>query len=230
MPVFFFGALPTTRSPERLHEVGVVRRGRRTRPGSPRRNDIAWVLPSRSTSTSSRDGQGVDDRRADAVQTAGRRVGAAAELAAGVQPGHDDLDAGQAGLRLDVDRDAATVVAHLDEPSACRRDVDPVAVAGERLVDGVVDDLPQAVHEAAGVGGADVHARALADRLEPLEHRQVLGGVAATPGRAGRLASSAAAGRRGRRRAGAGVGRGTAAGAEERAAGTSRGYLAGPTG
>jgi hypothetical protein len=38
------------------------------------------------------------------------------------------------------------------------------------------------VHQAAGVGGADVHARALADRLEPLEDEQVLGVVGVVDG------------------------------------------------
>ena len=146
-------------------------------PGSPRRKLIAWVLPPRSTSTSSRADSALTTRGADAVQAAGRGVGAAAELAAGVQLGHDDLDAGQAGLRLDVDRDAAAVVAHLDRAVGVQDHVDAVAVAAQRLVDGVVDDLPQAVHEAAGVGRPDVHARALADRLEALEDRQVPGGV-----------------------------------------------------
>jgi hypothetical protein len=56
-------------------------------------------------------------------------------------------------------------------------DVDPCAVTGEGLIDGVVDDLPEAVHEAAGVRGADVHARALADRLEPFEHLKMMGGI-----------------------------------------------------
>ena len=111
------------------------------------------------------------------MQAAGGRVGAAAELAAGVQLGEDHLDAGEAGAGLDVDRDAAAVVLDLDRPVVVEGDVDVVAVPGERLVDGVVDDLPEAVHEAAGVGGADVHARALADRLEALEDLQVAGGV-----------------------------------------------------
>jgi hypothetical protein len=75
-------------------------------------------------------------------------------------------------------------------------DLDPGAVAAERLVDGVVDDLPEAVHEPAGVGGPDVHAGALAHRLETLEHRQVAGGVglaeAGTP--AWTIAASAVAG------------------------------------
>ena len=44
-----------------------------------------------------------------------------------------------------------------------------VAVAGQRLVDGVVDDLVDEVVQAALTGGADVHAGALADGVETLE-------------------------------------------------------------
>ena len=68
-------------------------------------------------------------------------------------------------------------VAHLDAVVGVQDHVDLGAVAAERLVDRVVDDLPQAVHEAAGVGRADVHAGALAHRLEALEHGEVTGGV-----------------------------------------------------
>ena len=121
--------------------------------------------------------QGVDDGCADAVQSARGGVRAAAELAAGVQLREDDLDAGEAGAGLDVDRDAARPVAHLDAAVGVQHDVDARAVAAEGLVDGVVDDLPQAVHEAAGVGRADVHSRAFADRLEPFEHLEVVGGI-----------------------------------------------------
>ena len=59
----------------------------------------------------------VDDRNTDAVQTAGHRVGAAAELAAGVQDGEHDLDGRLLFLLVDVDRDAAAVV---DDPNASR--------------------------------------------------------------------------------------------------------------
>ncbi len=122
-------------------------------------------------------GERVDDRGADAVEAARGGVGAAAELAAGVQLREDDLDAGEPGARLDVDGDAAPVVPDLDRAVGEEDDLDPVAHAGEGLVDGVVDDLPEAVHEPAGVGGADVHAGPLADRLEPLEHLEVVRGV-----------------------------------------------------
>ena len=85
----------------------------------------------------------------------------------------DHLDTRQPGLRLLVGRDAATVVVDLDRVVGVEGDLDPVGRAGQRLVDAVVDDLPQAVHEAAGVGRADVHAGALAHRLEPLEDEEV---------------------------------------------------------
>ena len=57
----------------------------------------------------------------------------------------------------------------LTVPSVAIVHVDPVAVTGHRLVDGVVDDLADEVVEAADVGGADVHARPAADCLEALE-------------------------------------------------------------
>ena len=122
-------------------------------------------------------GQRVDHRDADAVQTAGDRVRLAVELAAGVQHGQRDLDAGLLQLRVQVDRDAAAVV---DDPHPAvgqQHDVDGVAVAGQRLVDGVVDDLPDQVVQAALAGGADVHAGPLADRLQALEHGDRLGAV-----------------------------------------------------
>ena len=45
-------------------------------------------------------------------------------------------------------------------PSAQQGDVDAGAEAGHRLVDGVVDDLPDEVVQTGETGGADVHARA----------------------------------------------------------------------
>ncbi len=138
--------------------------------------------------------QGVDHRGADAVQAARRGVGAAAELAARVQPGHDQLDAGQPAPGLVVHRDAAAVVAYLGRAVGVQGDLDAGAMPGERLIDGIVDDLPQAVHQAALVGRPDVHARALAHGLQALENREVPRRVAVrrgVRGRRGRGAPSA---------------------------------------
>ena len=58
-------------------------------------------------------------------------------------------------------------------PSAQDRHLDVVAVAGERLVDGVVDDLVDQVVQSARTGRADVHAGPLANRFESLENLDV---------------------------------------------------------
>ena len=122
-------------------------------------------------------GQRVDHRRPDAVQSPRGDVRAPAELPAGVQLGEDHLHPGEARLGLLVDGDAAPVVVHLGRAVGVQRDLDVLRDAGERLVHPVVDDLPEAVHESAGIGRPDVHARALADRLEAFEDQEVCGVV-----------------------------------------------------
>ena len=124
--------------------------------------------------------QRVDDRDADAVEAAGDLVAAAvAELAAGVEDGQDDLDGRLALLLHRRDGDAAAVVDDRDRVVRVDRDVDLVAVAGQRLVDRVVDHLVDEVVQATHTGRADVHARSLADGLEPLQDGDVLSVVRA---------------------------------------------------
>jgi hypothetical protein len=122
--------------------------------------------------------EGVDHRGAHPVQAAGGGVSAAAELAARVQLGEHELHARETALRLHIDRDAAAVVRHGHAAVVVQGDPDLVAVSGEGLVDRVVDDLPEAVHEAARVGRADVHARPLAHCFEPLENGEMSRGIA----------------------------------------------------
>ncbi len=78
---------------------------------------------------------------ADAVEAAGDRVSAAAELSAGVQDGQHDLDGRLLLHRVDVDRDAATVVDHAHSAVRQDRHLDVVGVAGKSLIDRVVDDF-----------------------------------------------------------------------------------------
>ena len=86
--------------------------------------------------------QRVHDGRADTVQTTRDRIAAATELSAGVQHREDDLDGGLAlgacGCRRGCrDRCRRTRT----PPSGRIVTIDRVAIAGEGLVDGVVDDL-----------------------------------------------------------------------------------------
>ena len=115
--------------------------------------------------------QRVDHRDADAVQTTADVVAAVltAELAAGVQLRHDDVDGGCAG-GVHSDRNTAAVVRDLDAAVIQQPDIDLAGVAGHGLVHRVVDYLPDKVVQAALTGGPDVHARAFADSLEAFEN------------------------------------------------------------
>ncbi len=70
-------------------------------------------------------------------------------------------------LGMNAGRDAAAVVAHGAGTVGIEDHVDAVGMAGERLVDRVVDDLMHHVMQArAVVGVADIHARPLAHGVE----------------------------------------------------------------
>ena len=116
-------------------------------------------------------GQPIDHRDANAMQSARHLVGVLIELPAGVQDGHDHLGGGHTLALVDVDRDAATIVGHGDGAVGVDRAVHLGGVAGQGLVDRVVDRLEHHVVQArAVVGVADVHARAHAHGFQPLQH------------------------------------------------------------
>ncbi len=103
------------------------------------------------------------------MKSSGRRIGASAELAAGVQFGEHDLERRDLALLVPVDGDAPAVVVDLHRSVAVQYHLYPVAVAGRRFVDRVVDQLPQKVHETVAARSADVHPGSLPDRLEAFE-------------------------------------------------------------
>ena len=118
-------------------------------------------------------GERVHHRHAHAVQATGHLVSFAAELAAGVQDGQNDLDRGDLLFRMLVHRDAAAIVGDGDGVVGMDPYLDLVAIAGKRLVDGVVHHLVHQVVQAARPGRADVHAGALAHRFQPFEYLDV---------------------------------------------------------
>src|SRR5438270_3312320 len=124
-------------------------------------------------------GQRVHDRHTDAVQASRDLVAAAAELPAGVQDGHDDLERGSLALVPGDrgDRDAGAVVADGNAPVVVEVDVYLGRAARQRLVDRVVDDLVDEVVEAAGSRRPDVHPGPLADGFETFEDLDVFARV-----------------------------------------------------
>src|SRR5438105_4755242 len=95
-----------------------------------------------------------------------------------MQLGHDHFGCRSSLLLVEVDRNAAAVV--FDGDRIVRVDADDhlVRVAGERLIDGVIDDFVHHVMQPGNViGVADVHARPLAYGVESLEYFDVFCGV-----------------------------------------------------
>jgi hypothetical protein len=67
---------------------------------------------------------------------------------------------------VEINRDSAAVVDHLDAAVLSKCHFDSVAIPSERFVDRVVDHLVDKVVEAALARGADIHTWALTYRFE----------------------------------------------------------------
>src|SRR5919112_6617875 len=108
-------------------------------------------------------------RGADAVQPAGHLLPFPAELPAGVQRRHDDLGGWLVVLRHLAYRHTAPVVGDRDGVVGVDGDEYLRTVSGQRLVYGIVDDLPDEVVKTPWPRRADVHTRAPLDGFEAFE-------------------------------------------------------------
>ena len=104
------------------------------------------------------------------MQSAREVVGTAlalVKLATGVQAGEHQLNHRRFFFRVQAKRNAAPVVLHRDRTIGVQNDFELFAVPCQRFVGRVVQHLLDNVQRVVGAG---VHARALLDRLQPLEH------------------------------------------------------------
>ena len=112
------------------------------------------------------------------MQAARHLVAFAAELAARVQDGQDDLDRRLAAL-VHVDGDASPIVDDGDAVVLFDRHVNMVTIAGQSLVDRVVNHLVDEMVQAALRRAADVHARALSYSFQAFQNLNLIGAVVA---------------------------------------------------
>ena len=107
---------------------------------------------------------------AHAVKTARDLVGAVVELSARVQHRHDDFRCRAPLLGVDIHRDSAPVIGDRYRFVGMNGDDNPVAVARQGLVDGVIDDLKNhVVKPGAVIGISDVHSGAFPHRIKTLQ-------------------------------------------------------------
>jgi hypothetical protein len=114
-------------------------------------------------------GDGIDALGADPMEATGDLIGSFAEFAAGVEVGHDQFKCRHLVFGMHVDRNAAAVILNGDGTLGMEGYLDGGTIAGEGLVNGVVDDLENAVMEAPFIGISDVHVGPLADPVETFQ-------------------------------------------------------------
>ena len=120
--------------------------------------------------------QRIHARNADPVQTAGDLVVRSVKLAAGMELRQHDLDGWHAFACRQhhvVDRDATAVVRDRDRVVDVDRYFDALRVAGQRLVNRIIDDLVDEVMQTLLASRANVHCRTKPNSLEALEDRNV---------------------------------------------------------
>ena len=116
-------------------------------------------------------GQCVHHRGTHTVQTARCLVSIARKLTACVQRAQDDLKRGfvrEFGVR--INRDTAPVVTDHDGVIREQFHLDAGGMTSHRLIHGVVEHLGHKVMQSALIRAADIHAGALAHRLQAFEN------------------------------------------------------------
>jgi hypothetical protein len=94
-----------------------------------------------------------------------------------VQHGHYDLKRRTLLLLMHVHRNASSVIHHLDGVSGEDIDLDIVAIAGQGLIDTVIDHLADEVMQTLYAGIANIHGRTLAHSFKTFEDLDVTGVV-----------------------------------------------------
>ncbi len=127
--------------------------------------------------------QRVDHGNAHPVQAARDLVGILVEFSAGMQLRHDHFGRRHALFIVDAGGNPAPVVGDGARAVGVEGHGHELRVAGQRLVDGVVDNLVDHVVEAgAVVGVADIHARPLAHGVQATQHLDRIRAIAVAGG------------------------------------------------
>ena len=111
--------------------------------------------------------QGIYHRHTDTVQATCKLVVLAGELAAGVQPGEDHFCTGHPFFRVNVHRHPPAVILYLHRSILEYRDFYLAGIAGNGLIDAIVDHF---LGEMIGTRGIGVHPGAFAHRIKSAEH------------------------------------------------------------
>ena len=111
------------------------------------------------------------------MQAAGVLVRTLTEFAARVQVGQNQLHGGNAELRVDIHRNAAPVIYDGNGTVHMNDNVNLAAIAGQMLVNRVVEHFKYAMVQASFVRVPDVHAGPLPHGLQAFQFVNLRGAV-----------------------------------------------------
>ena len=110
--------------------------------------------------------EGIHDRSAHAVQSAGNFISPAAELSAGVKDRENHFQRRDACFFLNIDRNSPAIVQHGDGIVRVDRHIDLAAETCQRFIDRIVHDLIDQVVKPPGRCGPYIHSRSLSDSFQ----------------------------------------------------------------
>jgi hypothetical protein len=117
----------------------------------------------------------VNNADADAVQAAGYLVSAFVELSAGMKRRQHHIQRALLGLVMHFRRNSQPVIFDRAAPVEVNMNGNPVATAGQRLVNRIVQYFINQVMKPAFLAVADIHIRAFANGLKPFENLNITG-------------------------------------------------------
>ena len=103
------------------------------------------------------------------METARIFVGTLTEFTTGVETCENKFYGGNAKFWVNINRDAATIIRDRNRAINVNRYLDPLTIASKVLVDRVVENLKNAVVQAAFIGVADIHAGPFPNGLQTLQ-------------------------------------------------------------
>ena len=118
--------------------------------------------------------EGVHHRNPHAVKATGKAVIFIGKLAPGMKAGKDQLDPGDAVLRVHIDGHAPAIVAHGDGAPLLQHHLDAPGMARKRFIDAVIHHF---LHQVVGPGRVRVHPRTFTNGLEAGEYLDRLGRI-----------------------------------------------------
>lgn len=111
------------------------------------------------------------------MKPAGDRVAPPTKLTPGVEHGHHRLQGRGAGYWVDLNGYPPAVIGDRYPIILEYCHLHPIATAGHRLIDAVINDLIYQVMKPTLTGAPDIHSRAPPHRLHSAQHLDVLSGV-----------------------------------------------------